>query len=234
MTAEKINKHNKFYFLHIPKTGGRYFKKISVSPLKLICKQTQKDLEFLISNDHNGWKPEIDDSTYVVSIVRDPVKLACSWYMHFGNSGKNSHINLNTEAGLQRAKNGLLVFLNDTNWLHNFQSKNLTKHYKYSNDSTLMNYEDVDVDMLYENLERIDFLFTQDYLESNALDVCHRVFNDNGESFLGLELQENNDFRQPKSELLYNCLSKEEIEKIRSYFKLDMDIYNLVRNKEII
>lgn len=226
-------KYDKFYFLHIPKTGGRYFKKIAVYPLSLASKNKGKDLQFLISTDHNGWVPEIDDKTYVTSIVRDPVKLACSWRLYFGNDGKNSNLDMNKKSSLDIVKHGLFSHLEQNNWLHDFQSKNLTKHYKYANDSVLMNYEEVDKDLLCKNVARIDFLFTQDYLESNPIDVCRKIFGDHEESFTALELPEYNNFRQANSKILYDSLSEEEIEKIRSYFKLDMEIYNMVRNKEV-
>ena len=225
--------YDKFYFLHIPKTGGRYFKKIAVYPLSLISKKTNKKLRFIISTDHNGWVPEIDDKTYVVSIVRDPVKLACSWRLYFGNDGKNHNLDMNNKASLDIVKNGLFSHLEQSTWLHDFQAKNLTKHYKYSNDSVLMNNESVDKNLLYKNLERINFLFTQDYLESNPIDICQKVFNDHGEIFLNSELLKYDNFRQINSKILYESLSENEIEKIRSYFKLDMEIYNMVRDKEL-
>jgi hypothetical protein len=232
MHMENNNKkYDKFYFLHIPKTGGRYFKKIAAYPLSLESKKKGKNLTFLIPPAHNGWIPEIDENTYVVSIVRDPVKLVCSWRLYFGNDGKNQGLDMNDEHFLKIVKDGMFSHLRKENWLHNFQSKNLTKHYKYFNGPE--NYEEVDEKLLYENLKRIDFLFTQDYLESNPVDVCRKIFSDHEESFPASELPEYNNFRQINSKILYDSLSEDEIEEIKSYFKLDIEIYNMVRNREV-
>jgi hypothetical protein len=78
----KTKKYNKFYFMHIPKTGGRY---ISLKVILPIMEQLNKNgisSTFSENNSHSGWHSKIDDQTYIVTILRDPVEQSVSFYSH--------------------------------------------------------------------------------------------------------------------------------------------------------
>lgn len=107
-----INDFKSFYFLHIPKTGGRIFRANVVDQIYRDIKNT--DIEPIYSvvtskddwsakiypaashsttinsnqNDkihddgHAGWKKSINHNTYVVSTFREPIKQSVSLFAH--------------------------------------------------------------------------------------------------------------------------------------------------------
>ena len=86
-----MSNYNKFYFLHIPKTGGRFFTKYIVNQIEDALKQNNIDIIKPPDNalKHGGWHKDIDDNTYIVSVFRDPVEFFISAisHMHAQQSG---------------------------------------------------------------------------------------------------------------------------------------------------
>lgn len=101
-----------FYFLHIPKTGGRIFraniidqiyrdiKNTNIKPIYSVATaednwtnrftpaathihdNTTKNKNDIQDDGHAGWKKSIDNNTYVVSIFREPLKQSVSLFAH--------------------------------------------------------------------------------------------------------------------------------------------------------
>jgi hypothetical protein len=224
-------KYKKFYFLHIPKTGGRYLNEIAIYPISGELKARR--INWLNTKDHDGWVKEIDEDTYIVSILRDPVKLICSFFLFFHSHGNLQKLNLNSPATLKQVKLFFFEFLKRDVWVHNMQSKFLKTSCADLPIEECFNYPVLDKDLLHERLNSISFIFTQDYLESNPLDVANRIFDDIGIHPSKINITKNDEFRQPSSKILYDSLSQDEIDLISSYFEFDYEIYNLVRSREI-
>ena len=224
-------KYKKFYFLHIPKTGGRYLNEIAIHPMS--GELNTIGINWLNSKDHDGWVKEIDEDTYTVCILRDPVKLACSYFLFFYDYGKLQKLNLKNYNILREVRIFFFEFLKTDLWFHNFQSRYLTEDFSILPISLDLGPAILDKDIINEKLDSISFLFTQDYLESNPLDIANKIFNDIGILHSEINITKTDEFRQISSKILYDSLSKDEIDLISSYFEFDYDIYNLVRSREI-
>lgn len=222
-----MNKEYKsFYFLHIPKTGGRYINKYIFYHLRIERRNqnTNFKIKSLESDGHGGWRKSITDDTYIVSILRDPVKLACSYFTHFA-----SYYRKNT-------KESFIKWIETEKWFHNFQAKNFlfdTSSFSPKDYAKKFNSENIDIDELNKRINRIDFLFTTDYLKTNINDICKKICTDLDLDINNKEFPEDTRFNQPESIRLYNSLSEQEIKNISSLFSVDYYLYNKVRSLEI-
>jgi hypothetical protein len=189
--------YNKFYFLHVPKTAGRFLRKYILDPLKK--ELSNNNIEVLknpqitdnpISSLHAGWNWNIDSDTYIVSCFRDPVEWACSYFVH------NKYIDmqlldLNNEAVLIKETdldvNGsdVIKWLTENKFLQNYQSKNFLVGVMPG--STLrhdiVHYEDMNPEInknfLLKRLKRVNLLFRQSDLKNMSYKVLvDKISND--------------------------------------------------------
>lgn len=222
-----MNKEYKsFYFLHIPKTGGRYINKYIFYHLRIERpnQNTNFKIKSLESNGHGGWQKNIKDDTYIVSILRDPVKLACSYFTHFASPYR------------ENTKESFLKWIEKEKWFHNFQAKNFlfdTSSFSPKEYTKKFNSGEIEIDELNKRINRINFLFTTDYLKTNIHDICKKICTDLDLDIDKKEFPEDTRFSQPESSNLYNSLSEQEIKKISSLFSVDYYLYNKVRSLEI-
>ena len=112
-----MKKYNKFYYIHIQRTGGRY---LFENVINQLYKSEQIELLNYNKNQgdlpHNGWVDEIDQDTYVMTIFREPLELICSHYVYFGLTG-----DCVTEE--EYTKENLFKFIAKNPQVHNLQSK---------------------------------------------------------------------------------------------------------------
>ena len=74
-------KYNKIYFMHIHKTGGRHI--IATVRDAMLETLNENDIKIIKRpNTHGGWHSEVDEQTYVFTVLRDPVEQAVSLYAH--------------------------------------------------------------------------------------------------------------------------------------------------------
>jgi hypothetical protein len=224
-------KYNKLYFLHIPKSGGRYLNKIAIHPISKML--VSKDIQWVNPKLHEGWISEIDDSTYIVSIVRDPIRLFCSWFLFFSDCEEAKDLDLNSIESLNKTKRLMFNFLVDNPWIYNFQSKHFLCNYSNIPMSSAFDFSDIDLQELTSRSNRVNLLFSQDLLKSNPYQVCKRIFEDLELHPSKMDLEESEEFSQKSSSILYDSLSDKEIGFIRNYFNIDYYLYNAVRNKEL-
>ena len=224
-------KYNKFYFLHIPKSGGRYLNKIAIYPISEML--INRGTDWINNENHEGWSNRIDNSTYIISIVRDPVKLICSWFLFFSSHGKLKDVELSSQDILDEVKNSMIDFLKHNDWVHNFQSKHLVCNYLDVPMDLAFSFSDIDLDVLNSRIERIDFIVTQDYLQSNPFEVSDRIFRDLNVFPDNIDLSVSDEFISNSSRMLYNSLSETDLDIIKSYFKIDYYIYSDIRDKEM-
>ena len=83
MSSGVENKFDSFYFLHIPKTAGRFIREEVIYPL--VPTITGAGISFIghtlePNPFHIGWVDEISQKTYLVSSFRNPVEQAVSYF----------------------------------------------------------------------------------------------------------------------------------------------------------
>lgn len=229
MTAEQ--KYNKIYFLHIPKSGGRYFNEIAIYP---IAKDLSNNgISWVHPASHDGWISGIDEDTYTVCILRDPVKLACSYFSFFYPDVNTQEFNLKNDRVVQAIKIFFLDFLKQNEWMHNLQSKFLITDCANMPIQEALGFSIVDKNLLDKRLNSVSFLLTQDYLESNPLEVAMRVFSDINIYPDAIDIPITDKFRQESSKILYDSLSQDEKDLVALCFESDYRIYSLARSREI-
>lgn len=207
------------YFLHIAGNGGRALKEYVLNPL--FGKQAD------IVGKHNGWSDFIDDKTYIVCILKNPVKHACGFYLHFISKEKYG----------SDVKSQFLDYYRNTKQLHNFQSQNIVVsgsnfHYgkgEHFNKDVI----EIDEDLLEQRINRIDLLVSQDWLLENMQDVANNLADDLDLNFIKLENVDKNKYSNANSKDLYNSLTDEEKIEIEYLNAIDYKIYSQLRNKEL-
>jgi hypothetical protein len=236
-----MSKYNKIYFLHIPKTGGRFFTKYILEPNESVLKQNGIDLIKLPANvmRHGGWHKDIDEKTYIISVLRDPVEFFASLtaHMFIDENGlmdnKNNQIVIDQSITLDIDKEYLFNTIEELEYLKNFQSQNFTL--TPSNISFIgcsrKNYNkfgtEINTELLYERIKRTNLMIRHTDLKSMDYSVLiNKISDDLGVklgldiSFMDKELYKNN-----SSKILFEKLSTKDKEKIYNSFLLDKEIY---------
>lgn len=217
------NRYKTFYFLHIPKTGGRYFNKYIRDNLQIyfVNVNPKYNISCLKKQGHYAWQRDIRNSTYIVCFLRDPIKLACSYFSHFVSPYNNN------------TKEDFMRWLKKSRWFHNFQCKNLLLDSPVveplDNNAKIYQIKLTKQDLI-EKINRINALFTIDYLRTNPNDVYLKICSDLGMETKKLEFPYDEEYNNTKSYELYNSLSESEIKEISNFFKWDYYIYNKVVN----
>ena len=228
-------KYKNFYFLHIPKTGGRYVR-------TYILNQLENKIDILGDDRHDGWIDDISDDTYVFSILRDPVKYVCSVYAHtvsqkagfieYSNDrGRHTDFIKKDIVNISLDKKYMFDWLAVNPWRYNLQSKEIlhgTTGKKNVIDNIVQKYifhSNVDKELLYKRLNRINLLIRQTSLY-NAESVAQKICDDLGIEMAGEIQKDNLTFHNIASTNLYNSLTEEDKAKIEELFDIDLEIYN--------
>ena len=214
-----VDKDKNVYFLHIAETGGRALKDYVINPL------FNQKLEII--GQHSGWSDFIDDKTYIICILRDPVKHACGFYLHFVNKEKDGF----------DVKSQFLDYYRNTKQLYNFQSQNIVtsgQNFHYGKGEHFQkDIVEIDEDLLQKRIDRIDLLVSQDWLLENMQDVANNLADDLDLNFIKLENVDKNKYSNSNSRDLYNSLTDEEKIEIEYLNSIDYKIYSQLRNKEL-
>ncbi len=232
--------HNSFYFLHIPKTAGRFFTHNVVVPLREVLLKnnihTFYDRETYVAHQH--WANFITDKTYVTSLIRDPIKHAVSSYAHYTmlDSGAQRTVPLGAE---EYNKEDMFRWWEyHLEFLSNQQCKNFLiedpgisedgKKYGYGN-SPIMKDCIVTKDIILKRFENVSLLIKSDNLHlSNINKIYKKILKDfniyNVE--INHKIQKASNYWNPDSTRIYNSLNEKDKERILSYSPIDAEIYN--------
>jgi hypothetical protein len=222
-------KYDSFYFLHIPKTGGSYFNEYISSQLK--------NIEILPTKDkHSGWSDLIKESTYIFSIIRDPIMFACSIYSHVicekaGLLKDNQPILIQDFKSINLDKKYFFKWLNFNQWIYNAQSKSFlhsSTNDKYIIDDMIQKYifnKNVDKELLYTRLNRVNLLIRHEDLYDSQK-IYEKICKDLGINCEGQIIIDRDTFSNKASKSLYTSLTESDKAILEEMFALDMEIYH--------
>lgn len=219
--------HNKFYFLHVPKTGGRFL----INNFIFKFPESIKIIEG--EHRHNGWIKDIDDETYIFSIIREPIKAICSLYCHIVATKSNILVEDSTYNSkikkMHLDKNAFISWITKAKKYHNMQSKNflisssvIDSVYWYAN------FKDLDTPLLEKRLKRVNFLTTHDMLLNNLNFVTDKICKDLNINNIIVQ-NDKNTYSNEASKTLYNSLNSFEKNEISIFFEMDYKIYNRLK-----
>jgi hypothetical protein len=233
-------KYNKVYFLHIPKTGGRFLTKSILRPME----NTLKDngIELVKSPEdmrqHAGWPSWIDEQTYIITVFRDPCEFFVSAVCH-SEAGKkkmidkdNWHILKDMGDSLTVSKEELFDTLMRWDYLENFQSKNLMiePEDKSVIQQAMADHSQnklINESSAYDKLKRINLVIRHEDLKKMDYSLLVKKISDDLEVDIEIDLSNINGdiFKNKASEILFNSLNQKEKNIISQMFTLDKKIY---------
>jgi hypothetical protein len=225
--------YKKFYFLHIPKTSGRFCKENVVVPL--LETFTKNKISFQLFPSHANWDTSyIDNNTYIFSIFRDPIKRMVSHYCHdivLDNEGKRKipvgkAKEINRDLFLSwvqeneiyltdfQAKN---IFLEDNKMNHEIKSFFNFKLTKEEKNNVIKKIKKINLFIRAVNLNKNDCLLLQNKILLD-FNLYPRLEN--------IEFFDNQEFYNQDSSNLFKTLNNEDILYLNSLNSFDLEIYN--------
>jgi len=231
-----------FYFLHVPRTGGKFVKKYLIEPIYKDLES--KGIEIIQNpifrednrlNDHVGWNSKISPDTYVFSIFREPISWACSYftqeiYWRHGATDPKSGI---SKDSIEIKKEELIDFYQTYRFMHNYQSQNFILT---ALQGSMMKWEaisfektgaEINKDFVEKRLNRVNLLVKNKDL-NNPNKIIEQISSD-----MGLEI----DYRvsdsidmsyngNTASKSLYDSLNNSERLFLEDAFSIDLEMYN--------
>lgn len=209
-----------FYFLHIMKCGGTFIEKNILNPLRQPLNLNNINvINPNLLGWHGLWQNSINESTYVVSGIRNPVKRTISHFCHDNNNNDSVSDCMNW-------------IEKKYNFLKNFQTKNLmyTNDDIYGYDSCINSFKFnnfvIDKKELYEKIKRINLLIKTDVMTHEDINLyLKKICTD-----LNLKITNNTQvrpsFSSQFSKNIFSKLSKKEIGYIEELNDIDMEIWS--------
>lgn len=237
-----MSKYNKVYFLHIPKTGGRFLTKYILRPMENILKDN--GIELIKSPEdmrqHAGWPSWIDDQTYIITVFREPCEFFVSSVCH-AEAGKKGFIDetqwhIIKESGKDFRVNKQELYDTLLRWeyIKDFQSQNfilspnpeiksILHESKIKHDNNIV----LNTKEVYDKVKRVNLMIrTKDLKSMDYSLLINKISKD-----LGIEInldfpQTNKEyFKNNASEFLFDMLTQEDKDHINKSFMLDKEIY---------
>ena len=241
--------YDSFYFLHMAKCDGRRFIDYFVNPLiksnpdlKCYTEYYTRQHEWVSADNltvreedlaHQGWDSRISEDTYIVSILRDPIERAASWYAMVVDSKVKVKLGSRQETSLHLDKNKFIEFVKNNTRFHNYYSKMILNDFTNNgsvifDNSQLKNEENIK--MIASRFKRINLLFRmEDLANMDKAHLCKKIIEDLDCSIFYPDLEKNkksNPYTLPASKLLYDSLTEEDKSNLSQYLNIDYAIYN--------
>lgn len=238
-----MTKYNKVYFLHIPKTGGRFLTKYILRPIENILKDN--GIELVKSPEdmrqHAGWPSWIDDQTYIISVFRDPCEFFVSAVCHsvaikngLVDEDNWNIIKMNTEP-FSISKDELYNTAQRWGYMKDFQSKNFMLSPDVDNKSLIQeamakykNNENFSKEEIYKRVRRVNLMIRQKDLKLIDYNLLiNKILKDlDISSNIKIDNVDKEYFKNNSSEILFNSLTEEDLKYISNMFPIDKEIYD--------
>ena len=235
-----MSRYNKVYFLHIPKTGGRFLTKYILNPISDTLKDNGIELIKLPDNvlKHGGWHQSIDDQTYIISIFRDPAEHFVSIIAHMLANEKGlmdqdqNFIVTDGVKDLDIDKQEVYNIMDELKYLKNFQAQNFLLEPNgeplLHTSRRLYNHKQLfDIELIYKRINRTNLMIRHKDLQSMDYSLLLNKISDDLEIKLDLDFSSINKqyFKNIASENLFNKLSDLDKRFIYQNFNYDKEIY---------
>ena len=219
-------KYDSIYFLHVMKTGGRHLRNTVFIP---IINELKKNNIKIINekHSHSGWHSEINDKTYIVTSLRDPVEQVVSLYAHNKSLNKNGKPIKDFDAS-ELTKDKFLSAVSTLYEYQNFQSKSYL-HDQF--DDRILNHEGFlfDDDLYIKRKNRVNLVLNMKDINNNELKIQEKIFLDlqiDGKTNPKPAFSNGKELYNPESKKLYDKLSSDEKKFIIEKNKKDENLYN--------
>jgi hypothetical protein len=236
-------KFNSIYYIHIPKTGGRWFiSNVHKNITYLLKTYDINDLNNFLEKKskihritHWGWIPEISDQTLIYTSIREPAAQICSLFSHrfMTNAFKLK------DASVEEIKSIMFDHLNTYKEEYsNIQSKNISYYNIFGINDYGVNLPPADLNISMEKIKRINKIFLiEEKKRINKEECINQIINliDKEITINNKKLITNNFYSNSlMSNLIFNSLNQNEIEKLNNFSSIDYSLYLYVKeNKNV-
>jgi hypothetical protein len=229
-----LNKDS-FYFLHTPKTAGRFFTHNIVVPLDPIL--LKNGVHNFYNRDtyvaHQHWANFITDSTYVVNLFRDPISHTVSTYCHFSMLSHDAQRDVPV-GDKKYNKNSMFDWLEENkDSFSNMQSKSLLipelgGNAKTYFDSPNMKQCNPTTITVMDKINKVSLFLNSDDLAFNNIKKIHnKVLDDFLIPRINIEhsFQKHSNYWNPDSTRILNSLNDSDKNKILTWANIDSEIF---------
>jgi hypothetical protein len=200
------------YFLHVNRTAGRFFHKYVFRHIVRWSKD--ENIKLIRPNadpddwTHWGWSSEIEDSSYIICLLRDPLECLISYHVAFSNV---------------KTKSDLIERINS---IENLQARSFItwKENKVDPHSDI----NFDKDLILNRLKRVNLLIdSKDINIKTIKSLREKICLDLNINSLPFDdgIKDTDEFRTEGVKDIYNSLSKSDINKIKKINYMDFELY---------
>ena len=210
----------KVYFLHIPKTGGKFVSDNLMTYLNRACKLSGVSSREVLVDGHLGWSV-VDSATLIITAVRHPLPRTISHFMYYHPE--------NLTLSIPEIKINLFSYLEENIYMNNYQAKFIcsdTVEMERLLDSQEM---DQGCRLLSERLERVNFLIKTESITNKTMKDLYNLSCDHlnivdmkVESLPTLYVKS---YVSEASLAVFNSLTSVETQTLETVNLLDMSIY---------
>lgn len=211
---------SRVYFLHIPKTGGKFVSDNLMSYLNRACKLNGLSTREALIDGHFGWSA-VDDQTIIICAVRNPVPRTISHFLYYNTN--------NLTLSAPEIKTNLFSYLEENSYMSNYQSKficSTTTEMERLLDSQEM---DCGTEDLTERMARIDFLIKTDSVSNESMVALYNLSCDHlgisDSRVLSLPTLYIKSYTSEISAAVFDSLTASETQTLENMNFLDMNLY---------